>query len=95
MKFAISKQWMAWTVVPKATASVVLKVACTTNSANADNIPPLDPERIGGHGLRIDFRLGTEAVRARTKRVWVDRDYRKKQDGLTASDHAPVIADLD
>ena len=24
-----------------------------------------------------------------------DREYRKKKDGLTASDHAPVIADLD
>jgi exodeoxyribonuclease-3 len=47
-----------------------------------------------GHGLRIDFLLGTEPVRARTREVWVDRDYRKKQDGLTASDHAPVLADL-
>lgn len=48
-----------------------------------------------GQGLRIDFLLGTEPVRARTREVWVDRDYRKKQDGLTASDHAPVVADLD
>jgi exodeoxyribonuclease-3 len=47
-----------------------------------------------GHGLRIDFVLGTEPVRSRAREVWVDRDYRKKKDGLTASDHAPVIADL-
>lgn len=47
-----------------------------------------------GHGLRIDFVLGTPAVRERCSEVWVDRDYRKKQDGLTASDHAPVIAEL-
>jgi len=47
-----------------------------------------------GHGLRIDFVLGSEAVRARCKEVWVDRDYRKKQDGMTASDHAPVIVEL-
>lgn len=48
-----------------------------------------------GHGLRIDFLLGTEPVRARAREVFVDRDFRKKVDGLTASDHAPVIADLD
>ncbi len=47
-----------------------------------------------GQGLRIDLVLGTAAVRERTREVTVDRDYRKKQDGLTASDHAPVIADL-
>jgi exodeoxyribonuclease-3 len=46
-------------------------------------------------GLRIDLILGTKAVRDRVTDVWTDRDYRKKQDGLTASDHAPVIADLD
>ena len=27
--------------------------------------------------------------------VEIDREYRKKKDGLTASDHAPVFADLD
>ncbi len=48
-----------------------------------------------GHGLRIDLLLGSAAVLARTREVWIDRDYRKKKDGLTASDHAPVIADLD
>ncbi len=46
-------------------------------------------------GLRIDFVLGTQPVLERTGEVWVDRDYRKKQEGMIASDHAPVIADLD
>ncbi len=45
-------------------------------------------------GLRIDFILGTGPVVAATADVMIDRDFRKKQDGLTASDHAPVIADL-
>ena len=48
-----------------------------------------------GQGLRIDFLLGTEAVRKRVTNVQIDRDFRKKQNGLTASDHAPVFADLD
>ena len=48
-----------------------------------------------GHGLRIDFLLATASVVSRVREVSVDRDYRKKKDGLTASDHAPVIADLD
>jgi exodeoxyribonuclease-3 len=47
-----------------------------------------------GHGLRIDFLLGTAPVLARLERVEIDREWRKKQDGLTASDHAPVIAEL-
>lgn len=47
-----------------------------------------------GHGLRIDLLLGTEAVARRVTDVVIDRDFRKKQDGLTASDHAPVYADL-
>ena len=47
------------------------------------------------HGLRIDFLLGTAAVVKRLRRVEIDRDFRKKKDGLTASDHAPVIAVLD
>ena len=46
-------------------------------------------------GLRIDFLLGTKAVRERTREVTIDREYRKKKEGLTASDHAPVIAELD
>jgi len=45
-------------------------------------------------GLRIDFLLGTPSVLARCGEVYIDRDYRKKKEGLTASDHAPVIADL-
>ncbi|MEM1141869.1 MAG: exodeoxyribonuclease III [Pseudomonadota bacterium] len=46
-------------------------------------------------GLRIDFVLGTPAVSEMLKDVTIDRDYRKKKDGLTASDHAPVFADLE
>ena len=45
-------------------------------------------------GLRIDFLLGTETVVRRLESVGIDRDFRKKQDGLTASDHAPVVADI-
>lgn len=45
-------------------------------------------------GLRIDLLLGTEPVLQRVESVWIDRDYRKKKEGLTASDHAPVVADL-
>jgi exodeoxyribonuclease-3 len=45
-------------------------------------------------GLRIDFLLASPSVRERLESIEVDRDYRKKQEGLTASDHAPVIADL-
>lgn len=48
-----------------------------------------------GQGLRIDFLLGTAAVRDRLRSVAIDRDYRKKKDGLTASDHAPVIAEIE
>ncbi|MCA8959143.1 MAG: exodeoxyribonuclease III [Planctomycetes bacterium] len=46
-------------------------------------------------GLRIDFLLGTASVADRIESVEIDRDYRKKRDGLTPSDHAPVLADLD
>ncbi len=46
------------------------------------------------HGLRIDFLLGTSAVATRVEQVTIDRDYRKKKEGLTPSDHAPVYADL-
>ncbi len=45
-------------------------------------------------GLRIDFVLGTAGLLAHVDGVVIDRDYRKKQDGLTASDHAPVYTDL-
>lgn len=47
------------------------------------------------HGLRIDFLLGTPPVVERLVSVEIDRDFRKKMDGLTASDHAPVVAVLD
>lgn len=46
-------------------------------------------------GLRIDLLLGTRGVLERTRTVEIDREYRKKKDGLIASDHAPVIADID
>ena len=46
-------------------------------------------------GLRIDFLLATAPVMARVRHVEIDREYRKKKDGLTASDHAPVFADLE
>lgn len=45
-------------------------------------------------GLRIDLLLGTPGVRARTTEVAIDRDYRKKKDGQTPSDHAPVTAEI-
>ena len=48
-----------------------------------------------GLGLRIDMILATEAVAARTREVVIDRDFRRKKEGLTASDHAPVYADLE
>lgn len=48
-----------------------------------------------GLGLRIDLLLGTRAVLPTVRRVEIDREYRKKKDGNTASDHAPVFADLD
>jgi len=46
-------------------------------------------------GLRIDLILGTEAAIRRIRSIEIDRDYRKKKDGLTASDHAPVLAEID
>ncbi|MEQ8692680.1 MAG: exodeoxyribonuclease III [Pseudomonadales bacterium] len=45
-------------------------------------------------GLRIDFVLGTPSLLPHVEDVVIDRDFRKKQQGLTASDHAPVYADL-
>jgi exodeoxyribonuclease-3 len=47
-----------------------------------------------GHGLRIDLALGNAGVVGRVRDVMIDRDWRKKRDGLTASDHAPVIVEL-
>lgn len=46
------------------------------------------------HGLRIDFLLGTSGVAQALTEVEIDRDYRKKREGRTPSDHAPVMADL-
>ena len=46
-------------------------------------------------GLRIDMLLGTPAVVARLRSVEIDREYRKKKEELTPSDHAPVMAVLD
>ena len=46
-------------------------------------------------GLRIDFLLGTRPLLGGLTEVTIDRDYRKKQEGMIASDHAPVFADLD
>ena len=46
------------------------------------------------HGLRIDLILGTKAILANAQDAVVHRDFRKKKEGLTASDHAPVYVDL-
>jgi exodeoxyribonuclease-3 len=46
-------------------------------------------------GLRIDFLLATPPALARVRAVEIDREYRKKKEGLTPSDHAPVWADLE
>ena len=46
-------------------------------------------------GLRIDLLLATRGALARVRSVEIDRDWRKKQEGLTPSDHAPVVADLE
>ncbi len=55
--------------------------------------------RAGGfhrnHGLRIDILLASPSVADRVRGAEIDRDYRKKKDGLIASDHAPVWIDLD
>lgn len=48
-----------------------------------------------GMGLRIDFLLATPPLLARVKSVEIDREYRKKKGELTASDHAPVMMDVD
>jgi len=43
-------------------------------------------------GMRIDLVLASDAVEARVRAAWVDRQARK---GSGPSDHAPVIVDLD
>ncbi|MEC7519549.1 MAG: exodeoxyribonuclease III [Myxococcota bacterium] len=45
-------------------------------------------------GLRIDLVLVTAPLAARVEDVHVERDWRKKVEGLTPSDHAPVWVDL-
>lgn len=45
-------------------------------------------------GLRIDLVLGTAPVAARAREAFLERDWRKKVEGLTPSDHAPVWVDL-
>ncbi len=48
-----------------------------------------------GMGLRIDFLLATPPLLSRVKSVEIDREYRKKKGELTASDHAPVMMDIE
>jgi exodeoxyribonuclease-3 len=48
-----------------------------------------------GQGLRIDFLLATPPLMERVRAVTIDRDYRKKQDGMTPSDHTPVMVEVD
>ena len=45
-------------------------------------------------GLRLDLLLATRDIAARLQAVEIDRDYRKKKDDRTPSDHAPVFADV-
>lgn len=45
-------------------------------------------------GLRIDLLLATAPVAARATDAHLSRDWRKKVEGLTPSDHAPVWIDL-
>ena len=45
-------------------------------------------------GLRIDHILLTAPLAARVTTASVARDWRKKKQGLTASDHAPVMLEL-
>ncbi len=46
-------------------------------------------------GMRIDHILVSEPLLPRVTAAFVSRDWRKKKQGLTASDHAPVNLDLD
>ncbi len=46
-------------------------------------------------GLRIDLMLGTPSVAARLTNAAINRDWRKKVDGMIPSDHAPVWVELD
>ncbi len=46
-------------------------------------------------GFRIDHVLMTEPLLPRVKTAWVERYWRKKKGDLKASDHAPVMVELD
>lgn len=45
-------------------------------------------------GLRIDVLLATRPLAERVRDAGIDRDWRKKVEGLTPSDHAPVWIDV-
>jgi exodeoxyribonuclease-3 len=45
-------------------------------------------------GLRIDLMLVTRGLSERVREVNIERDWRKKLDGMIPSDHAPVWADI-
>ena len=45
-------------------------------------------------GMRLDLILATDPIVSRMSSIEIDRDYRKKKDGMTASDHAPIFAEL-
>ncbi len=45
-------------------------------------------------GLRIDLILATNEIMNDATIAWIDREYRKKKEGLTASDHAPVVLEI-
>ena len=47
------------------------------------------------HGLRIDLLLASPSIRERVRSVETDRDFRKKKNDLTESDHTPLVADLE
>jgi exodeoxyribonuclease-3 len=47
-----------------------------------------------GHGLRIDFLLAGSPLAKQLSATEIDRDWRKKHEDLTPSDHAPVWADF-
>jgi exodeoxyribonuclease-3 len=46
------------------------------------------------HGMRIDHILLNAPLRDRVTNGWINRQQRKKKEGLTASDHAPVGIEL-
>jgi exodeoxyribonuclease III len=48
-----------------------------------------------GQGLRIDLALGTRPLAERVREVVPERQWRKKQNDLVPSDHAPLLIDLE